>query len=192
MATMKNCYNGEEGLSRQARVLLGGDFYRVPELSRSLNAIKRLNLNLQTNRDKALEQLYSASEQAPFAWKKRFPAGEDYVSEFYGSWNKEFEQLRTALSYRDSNNLPSRGSAPENPQRPPNSRPEQPESQSGDAFKSAHAAISAMITKIRMMEDMLDVSEFEKKFALRWLGDDGKPVAPKLISGDEASTGLDL
>lgn len=188
--TAVNCYNGDEGLSRGARALLGADFYRVPDLSRTLTAIKRLNLNLQSNRDIALEQLYAAMEPAPFGWKQRFPAGEDYVTEYYGGWNKAFEQLRTALSYRDSNNLPHRGNNGGGTTNPPNpARPEQPESQSGDAFKSAHSAVSAMIAKIRGMEDVLDQVEFERKFNLKWVGADGKTVPPKKVAGDEEVSG---
>lgn len=171
-------------LSRTARVALGSQWYDATDLLRAINDIRSMNLSYQAQRDQALSTLNgSKTNLPPYGVTKRFPADRDLVCESYGGWLKFFEQLRTALSFKDQDNLkPNRGTTKPKDEKGNTDVDDQSRS---DAFKSAYAATSAMIEKIRSLSDVLDQAEFERVFGCTWYGADGVKVAPKKLVDDE-------
>jgi hypothetical protein len=82
-------------------MLLEGDvWHEVTSLYRTVNAVRRTNLNTVAGRTQVLEMFMGAD--AHFNVESRFPEG-IFINEGAGEWSLLFTQLRWALQHKPSN-----------------------------------------------------------------------------------------
>ena len=81
--------------------IMGGSWYRVSEMMKFLQEVRRLNYLDVNCRQSILRKLNSLQYRAPFNEGIRFPDNEEFIGELHGEWGKHIEAFRYALGVED-------------------------------------------------------------------------------------------
>jgi len=149
--------------SKRFLILQSAPWYDVRALFREVNALRKINFSITEQRQQALERLNSVPSECPFAADHRFPEHQLFVSEAMGDWARKFQQLKSALSYKERDirahtNVRDGG------------RDEKAEVSLGfsDSQQAFWNATTAMIDQLTRADDVFDRVAFEATLNLQW------------------------
>lgn len=75
-------------------------WYDVRHLFKEIHAIRKINYSIVEQRQQALERINNILTTSVFDLDRRFAEG-IYVCEALGDWGRKFQQLKTALSFKE-------------------------------------------------------------------------------------------
>lgn len=119
-----------------------------------VNAAQSVNFSIQEQRSQVLQRLANLLHVYPVERDRRFNARGLYVCMVYGDWSRKFQQLRTALSYKDL--------AKDN-------KAKVPLSDISDALVSYQNALTSMMDQLVRMDGVFDREAFESQMGLAWV-----------------------
>lgn len=135
----------------------GDSWYEVRALKRELRALRAVNFSIQEQRSQALQRLGNMAQEAPFALATRFPGGRAFVCEAAGDWARKFQQIRSALVYKD---LIKDDKVREHTSRG---------SDISDAQQAYYNALTAMGDQLTRMDGVYTQAIFEDRYGLEWV-----------------------
>lgn len=146
-------------VGRRFIVLSGGEWYSVPQLMLELRALKRINFNIQAQRDQALQRLGNMPCDAPFTAQIRFPAQQTFISEQCGDWGRKFMQLRTSLTFKDYAKDDKHQGA---------SSSSTKSTDASDSVVAFHNSINSMLDQLLRGDGVYDLASFEAELGCVW------------------------
>lgn len=140
----------------RAQVLESMPWYRVRDLLPVINALRAINFGLTEQRQQALQRLANLPHDSPYAVDSRYADGA-FVCEGLGDWASKFQQVRSALCFRDrSKDQHIR---------------EHAESLYGnynDSSQAYYKALNAIYDQIVRLDGVYTRDSFERDFGLVW------------------------
>jgi len=132
-------------------------WYRVSDLMDTIRQIRKVNFSIVEQRQQAFERLVKLLDECPFSLDRQFPAHGMYVCEMVGDWDRKFQQLKLALSYKDYSK---------------DEKMKDPKQEFPGGINDAQVAFwnstTAIMTQLINMDNVFSREIFETKFALTW------------------------
>lgn len=126
----------------------------MPALMSFIVAAQSVNFSIQEQRSQVLQRLANMMHMYPVERTRRFHAEGLFVCTIHGDWSRKFQQLRTALSYKDL--------AKDN-------KAKVPLSDISDAMVSFQNALTAMMDQMIRMDGVFDRDSFEAQMGIGWV-----------------------
>lgn len=146
--------------SRRAAVLMWAPWYEVQALLRELNSLRKINFAIVEQRQQALNRLNNLPCDAPFTRTIRFPGDKLYVCEMYADWSRKFQQLKSALSFKERDlrtQVNTTGAK------------EEGHGSISDAQQAFWNATTAMYDEVSRIDGVFDQDSFELIYELVWV-----------------------
>jgi len=123
-------------------------------------SIRRINFSIVEARQQALEKLNSMPiVDRPFGMGQRFPANDFLISEAIGDWSRKFQQLRSALSFKERHKEVSLKT---------NELPSSTDASFNDAQQAFSNATTNIIDQLVRCDGVYDQERFETFYGLIW------------------------
>jgi len=145
--------------NRMVRILQQAVWYDVSVLLNELKAIRRINFSIVEQRQQALERINAIAIDGPFGAAVRFPDNSDYVCEILGDWSRKFQQLKSALSFKERD-LRTQGI--------PSDKVHADQGSVSDAQQAFWNATTAMLDQIRNLDYVWERVSFENRYNMDW------------------------
>jgi hypothetical protein len=130
---------------------------------REISALRKINFSIVEQRQQALERINSLHSETLFSRTQRFPDDELYVCELLGDWARKFQQLKSALSFKERDLRNREGATSKD-----TNVSDQPQSDAQQAFWNSTTAI---LDEIHRLDEVYDRLKFEGFFKLNWHDD---------------------
>jgi hypothetical protein len=138
-------------------VLSLAPWYRVTDLMDAIKQIRKVNFSIVEQRQQAFERLAKLADDCPFTINEQFPAQGLYVCEMIGDWDRKFQQLKLALSYKDHSK---------------DDKFREGKDQFPGGINDAQVAFwnstTAIMTQLINMDNVFSRLSFELKYSLTW------------------------
>lgn len=82
-------------------VLSYAPWYDLKQLLSMVHQLRKINFAIVEQRQQALERINSLVTICPFGDTQQFDADHLYVCEMLGDWPRKFQQLKSALSFKE-------------------------------------------------------------------------------------------
>lgn len=138
--------------------LQGAIWYSTYDLLTEMRYLRAINFHIVEQRAQALERfnkLDGLFTDELFNLERRFPMGIAYVCDIMGEWPRRFQQLKTALSYKERDLRNQEKSSPDH------------QAQQNDAFVAFWNATTNIIDAV-VKKDYWTTKLFERHFRLTW------------------------
>lgn len=142
---------------RKARLASVGPWYDAKALIETLIHLRKINFNIVESRQKGLKDLADIVLMNIYSGTERFP-NKDMIHEMRGDWARQFQQLKSALSFK-SRDLRTQGYKEEET----NGR-----GSVSDAQQAFWNSTTVMMESIKDLKNVYDRKEFEEEYGLTW------------------------
>jgi len=140
--------------TKRSAVYQSSPWYEVRTLMKEIAALRKINFSIVEQRQQALERLNNIESEAPFG-EMRFPNDAFYVCEVIGDWSRKFQQLKSALSYKDRE-IRNLGPGKET------NVHENPSQNQNDAQQAFWNATTSILDQLKRGDGVIDRAEFER------------------------------
>jgi len=161
--------------SLSVEIMQHAAWYDLDVFLREINSLRKINFSITEQRAQALERFNNMPERVPFDLGDRFEKRGIFVCELSGDWARKFQQLKSALSYKDrdlrSFNVKDEKLAGDHTA-----------ANVSDAQQAFWNATTAMLDQLIRQDYVWDRKRFEAHFHLTWMNDDDSDDEPPLVN----------